>query len=80
MGGQGGDVTTDKQNASFIGSNEPGNLIDQRRLARAVRPDHRMQLARHHVEVDVAGNDKTAKILAQFFQTQNRISHAGGHA
>ena len=64
MGGQGGYVMAGKENTSAIGSHEAGNLIDQRRFAGAVRPDHRVQLARHDVKIDIAGDDEAAEILA----------------
>ena len=75
MRGQGGDVAPGELDDPRIRSDEPGNLIDQRGLAGAVRPDDGMQLARHDVERQVVGDDERAERLAQPFQVQHRVRH-----
>ena len=52
--GRGAPVTSRSRNsdAAAVGRQEPGDAIEQRRLARAVRTDQAHQLARLHGEVD----------------------------
>jgi len=44
---------------------EAGNDVDQRRLARAVRPDQAQDLALAHIEIDIAQRLQSAEALAR---------------
>ena len=72
---QGGDVAAGEQNAAGVGGGQPGNLIDQRRLARAVRSNDGVQLVRPDVEGQVVGDDEGAEFLPQAFEAEHGFSH-----
>ena len=59
---QGRDILAGKHDAAGIGRKQPGNLVDQRRLAGAVRPDDGVQFARPDVERHVVGDDAGRRI------------------
>jgi hypothetical protein len=72
---QGGDITAGKHDAAGVGRNQPGNLIDQRRLAGAIRPDDGVQFVRPDVEGQVIGDDEGTEFLPQAFEAQHGFSH-----
>jgi hypothetical protein len=51
LGRQAGDVLPVEQHLPFVGLVQPGHQVEQRGLARAVRPDHAEQFALAHVQV-----------------------------
>ncbi len=67
-----GDVAVVEADFSAIRRDEPGEHVEERRLARAVRPDQAMELAGHHVQVDVVGGDERAEALVQSAHREDR--------
>ena len=65
-----------KQNAARVRRNQSGNLVDQRGLSGAIRPDDRVQLTRHDIERQVVGDQEGTERLAQLFEAQHRLRHA----
>ncbi len=59
------DLVTLESDAPRIRRDEPGDQVEQRGLARAVRPDHADQLARPDGQRDVVGGRQSAEALAQ---------------
>ena len=53
----------------------PLSWSDQRGLAGAVRPDHRVQLAGLDVEHDIVGGDDALEALGQVTDLQQRLAH-----
>src|SRR5262249_6282479 len=70
------DVVLIEQDLPAVGSNEPGDQVDQRRLAGAVRADQRMASARRQVELDATGDDEGAEALVQTPRRQRPTAHA----
>src|ERR1035437_11123476 len=71
-----GDVVAGKMDAAGIGRQLSAELGDQRGLAGAVRPDHRVQLAGGDVEHDIVGGDDALEALGQVTDLQQRLAHA----
>ena len=65
-----------EQNFAGIGRNEPGDHVDQRALAAAVRPEHRDELAAWDVEVEPVVDDGVAEALGQ--AADGDVSRSGG--
>ena len=63
MNRQAGDIFPGKSNAPGIRRNQARDLVDQGGLAGAVRSDHGVQLARHHIEREVVGDAQAAEAL-----------------
>src|ERR1035437_4293963 len=70
-----GDVVAGKMDAAGIGRQLSAELGDQRGLAGAVRPDHRVQLARGDVEYDIVGADDALEAFGQVTDLQQRLAH-----
>jgi hypothetical protein len=60
-----GDVDVAQEDASRRRRELPGDLVDEARLAGAVRADQRMELARRDRQIDVPGDDEAAERLLQ---------------
>src|SRR5450759_3160593 len=73
---QRGDVVAGEMDAAGIGRHLAAELADQRGLAGAVRPDHRVQLAGGDVEHDIVGGDDALEALGQMTDLQQRLAHA----
>jgi hypothetical protein len=54
-----------EQDLPGVDRNKPGDHVDQRALAAAVRPEHRDQLAARNVEIEVVVDDGVAEPLGQ---------------
>ena len=54
-----------EQDLAGIDRDQPGDHVDQRALAAAVRPEHRDQLAARNVEVELVVDDGLVEALAQ---------------
>src|SRR5664280_2855677 len=72
---QRGDVVAGKTDAAGIGPQLANELGDQRSLAGAVRPDHRVQLAGIHAERKIVGGDDALEALGQVVHLQQRLAH-----
>jgi hypothetical protein len=77
---QGGDVAAGEQNAAGVGSGQPGNLIDQGRLARAIRSNDGVQFVGPDVKRQVVGDDEGAEFLPQPFEAEHGFSHGRASA
>ena len=51
-----------------LGLQLAADLIDQARLAGAVRPDDDMPLARRDIEADIVGHDEAAERLIEMIE------------
>src|SRR6185312_12267158 len=65
-----GDVLAEEDDAAAIGAQLAGNEIEERRLARAVRPDDQAPLAGFDGEIDMARDAQAAKGLLDAFQLE----------
>ena len=74
---QRGDIEAVETNAPRIGSNFARELGNERRLARAIRADHGVQLPFRHRERNRIGGNHAAEALAHALDLQQRISHGG---
>jgi hypothetical protein len=52
-----------------------GQQVEKRRLARAIRADHRVQLAAVQFERDVARGHQSAEVPGQALRAQQRVTH-----
>ena len=77
---QGRDVAVGKHDFARVGGSQPGNLIDQRRLAGPIRSNDGMQLVRHDVESEVVGHDQGAEFLLQPLEAEQGFSHGRASA
>ena len=54
-----------EQDLAFVDRNEPGDHVDQRALAAAVRPEHGDQFAARNIEIEVVVDDRLVEPLGQ---------------
>ncbi len=72
---QRGNVVAGKADAAGIGRHLTAELGDQRGLAGAVRPDHRVQFARGDLEREIVAGDDAAEALGEPLDLQQRRAH-----
>src|SRR5262249_20703826 len=65
LGGEAGDVLAVEAHAALAGRVEAGDHVEQRRLAGAVRPDDREDLAGAHREAHPAERSQRSEMLGQ---------------
>src|ERR687887_255622 len=71
-----GDLLLAKKDPAVVRPEHAGDQVDQRGLARPVRPDQRVTLALRQIEGDILGNDERAEALVQSPRRQRRYAHA----
>src|SRR5207247_11454883 len=69
------DVIALEAEAPFLVLERPGDAIDERALARAVRPDETDALAGPHDEVDALQRSEAAEALRDAFDFEKRCGH-----
>src|SRR5438093_13419142 len=69
------DVLSLEADAPFLVLERPGDAIDERALARAVRPDETDALAGPHDEVDALQRSEAAEALRDAFDLEKRCGH-----
>jgi hypothetical protein len=79
MRGQPGHVETVQDDAAALGVQQPGDRLQQRALARAVRPDHRDHLARLHRQTQTSESNQLTVPHGQPLDLQQR-AHPGSAA
>jgi len=60
-----------QQHLPRVGPQHPRDLVDQRRLARPIRPDQRVALMRGHRKTDVAAYPNRAEAFAKIVNFQH---------
>src|SRR6266702_4007209 len=70
-----GDVLARETHAAPVRNEVARKLADQRRLARAVRPDDRVRLAFQHFEVDVVAREQCAEALDEAADFEQGVIH-----
>src|SRR6266581_2046877 len=71
-----GDVLARETHAAPVRNEVARKLADQRRLARAVRPDDRVRLAFQHFEVDVVAREQCAEALGEAADFEQDLIHS----
>ena len=66
------DAFAGESDGAAVGREHTGDHVEKRRLAGAVRPDHRKNLAFRHFETDAVDRDKAAETLADAVDCQER--------
>src|SRR5207247_9047079 len=69
------DVLALEADAAFLVLERPGDAIDERALARAVRPDETDALAGPHEEIDAVERGKAAEPLGHTAYFEQRFRH-----
>src|SRR5712691_9581971 len=69
------DVLTLEPNAAFLVRQRPGDAVDERALARAVRADETDALARTHQEVDLFERCEAPEALRDAANLEQRLGH-----
>src|SRR5581483_11573661 len=73
--GNRGDVAAVEVHVTARRGDEPAHRVEQRRLARAVRPDEADDGAAGHVEGDVVHGDDPAELHADVVDGEDRVAH-----
>ena len=64
-----------EQDLAGIGGENAGDEIEERRLAGAVRPDQRVDVAGRHLELEIVERVEAAEALGQPFDRKTRLRH-----
>src|SRR5207342_2907334 len=75
MRAQSDDAVAEERDLSRVGRIEAGDDVEQRALARSVRPDHAEDLARIDMHVEPSERRESAELLADPLDLQERLGH-----
>ena len=75
---QAGHLLAVEDDAPAVARERARELVDEARLAGAIRPDERVQLAPGNVERDRVGDAQRAEALGHAIERQQGLSHGGG--